>query len=61
MAVSARKFLLFLYNEFEMEEPQRWLVSNISYAVLTLGIRSVGSIIYKVKRTSVETVFGATA
>ena len=30
------------------------LVSNVSYAVLALGIRSVGCIIYKVKQISVE-------
>lgn len=54
MAVSGRKFFLFLNNEFEMEEPQRSLVNNISYAVLAEGIRSVGCIIYKVERISVE-------
>jgi hypothetical protein len=60
MAVSGRNFLLFLNNEFEMEDSYRSLVNNISYAVLAVGIRSVGSIMYKVKRISVETVFGAT-
>lgn len=49
MAVSGRKFLLFLNNESEMEESQRSLVNNISYAVLAVGIRSVGSIIYEAK------------
>jgi len=61
MAVSGRKFLLFQNNEFEMEESQRSAVNSISYAVLAVGIRSVGSIICKVKRISVETVRGATA
>jgi len=61
MAVSGRKFLLFLNNEFEVEESQRSVVNSISYAVLAVGIRGVGSIIYKVKRISVETVCGATA
>lgn len=61
MAVSGRNFLLFLNNEFEMEESQRSLVNKSSYAILAVGIRSVGSIIYKVKRISVETVCGATS
>jgi len=61
MAVSGRKFLLFLNNEFEMEESQRSVVNSISYALLAVGIRSVGSIIYTVERISVEAVCGATA
>jgi len=61
MAVSGRKFLLFLNNEFQMEESQRSVVNSISYALLAVGVRSVGSIIYKVQRISVETVCGATA
>jgi len=61
MAVSGRKFLLFLNNEFEMEESQRSVVSNISYAVLAVGLRSFGCVIYKAQRISVETVCGATA
>jgi len=61
MAMSGRKFLPFLNNEFEMEESQLSVANNISYAVFAVGICSVGSIICKVKRISVETGCGATA